>query len=50
MNFQDVSHDTITSGTDGPANTARHSQFTDVQHPEEVATAAVNSTAHAVGQ
>ena len=48
MNFQDVSHDTITSGTDGPLNTARHSQFTDVQHPEEVATAAVNSTVHAV--
>ena len=48
MNFQDVSHDTITSGTDGPVNTARHSQFTDVQHPEEVATAAVNSTVHAV--
>ena len=48
MNFQDVSHDTITSGTDGPVNTARHSQFTDVQHPEEVATAAVNSMVHAM--
>ena len=48
MNFQDVSHDTITSGIDGPVNTAKHSQFTDVQHPEEVATAALNSTVHAV--
>ena len=42
MNFYDVSNETITSGT------AKHSQFTDVQHPEEVATAAVNSTVHAV--
>ena len=48
MNFQDVSNETITSGIDGPVNTAKHSQFTDVQHPEEVATAAVNSTVHAV--
>ena len=48
MNFQDISHDTIASGTDGPVKTARHSQFTDVQHTEEVATAAVNSTDHAV--
>ena len=42
MNFHDVSNETITSGT------TKHSQFTDVQHPEEVATAAVNSTVHAV--
>ena len=42
MNFHDVSNETITSGT------AKHSQFTDVQHPEQVATAAVNSTVHAV--
>ena len=48
MNFHDVSNETITSGIDGPVNTAKHSQFTDVQHPEEVATAAVNSTVHAV--
>ena len=48
MNFQDVSNETITSGIDGPVNTAKHSQFTEVQHPEEVATAAVNSTVHAV--
>ena len=41
MNFPDVSNETITSGIDGPVNTAKHSQFTDVQHPEEVATAAV---------
>ena len=47
MNFQDVSNETITSGIVG-AVTAKHSQFTDVQHPEEVATAAVNSTVHAV--
>ena len=30
MNFQDVSNETITSGIDGPVNTAKHSQFTDV--------------------
>ena len=48
MNFHDVSNETITSGIDGPVNTAKHSQFTDVQHPEEVATAAVNSTVHAM--
>ena len=48
MNFHDVSHETITSGIDGPVNTAKHSQCTDLQHPEEVATAAVNSTVHAV--
>ena len=48
MNFHDVSNETITSGIDGPVNTAKHSQCTDLQHPEEVATAAVNSTVHAV--
>ena len=48
MNFHDVSNETITSGIDGPVNTAKHSQFTNLQHPEEVATAAVNSTVHAV--
>ena len=48
MNFHDVSNETITSGIDRPVNTAKHSQFTDVQHPEEVATAAVNSTVHAM--
>ena len=48
MNFHDVSNETITSGIDGTVNTAKHSRFTDVQHPEEVATAAVNSTVHAV--
>ena len=48
MNFQDVASETITSGIGGPVNTAKHSQFTDVQHPEEVATATINSTVHAV--
>ena len=48
MNFQDVSNETMTSRIDAPINTAKHSQFTDVQHPGEVATAAVNSTVHAV--
>ena len=48
MNFHDVSNETITSGIDGPVNTAKHSQCTDLQHPEEVAAAAVNSTVHAV--
>ena len=48
MGTLSLSNETITSGIDGPVNTAKHSQFTDVQHPEEVATAAVISTVHAV--
>ena len=48
MNFHDVSNETITNGIDRPVNTAKHSQCTNLQHPEEVTTAAVNSTVHAV--
>ena len=49
LNFQDGPNETITSEIGQAVNSepiAKHSQFTEVQHPEEVATAAVNSTVH----
>ena len=49
LNFQDVSNETITGEMGGPTKVEpTASQVIRVQHPEEVATAAVNSTIHVV--